>query len=221
MPPLVNGAPLDYFHDGSGRGRHCDQRQREARPQWRALGGGAFARFDGQNDFLAAAVAPRMTMAGATVFVFAAPASNPGLFCGLLAWNARGKNDYQSGFNVDLGGGPSTNWNRVNVEGGGATGEKNLLREPVAFGALHTLVITMEPGPSSTACWPTSGSSSSDGLRHPVYRCSHGLSCSKRAESPNANSSGQGESVSEAEEHGFGAAGIFTRRFRHAVTPGI
>ncbi len=150
LPPLVNGAPLDYWHDGSGRGRHCDQRQREARPQWRALGGGAFARFDGQNDFLAAAIAPRVTMAGATVFVFAAPASNPGLFCGLLAWNARGKNDYQSGFNVDLGGGPSTNWNRVNVEGPGATGEKNLLREPVAFGAFHTVAITMEPGPQGT-----------------------------------------------------------------------
>ena len=144
LAPLANGAPLDYWHDASGRGRHLHQRVREARPQWRTLGGGAFARFDGKDDFLAGIATERAPWPVATVFVFAAPSTNPGVFRGFLSWNAAGKNDYQSGFNIDLGGAASTNWSFINVESGGASGEKNLLRQPVAFGGFHTLAVTVE-----------------------------------------------------------------------------
>src|SRR4051812_29833195 len=97
LSPLASGAGLDYWHDASGHARHLNQRLRDARPQIRRLAGSAFLHFDGGNDFLFGNAFPRVTITNATVFVFAAPASNAGGFRGLIAWNRAGANDYQTG----------------------------------------------------------------------------------------------------------------------------
>src|SRR4051794_4500327 len=150
LPPLPPGSGLDFWHDASGAAHHLNQRIREARPQWRRLAGGAFLRFDGQNDFLAGVANPRVTMSNATVFVFAAPASNGGGFRGLMAWNKAGVSDYKSGFNIDLGSTNSTNWSSINVEAAGGSGERNLLSEPISFGEFHTLAVTAVIGEKQT-----------------------------------------------------------------------
>src|SRR5947207_1386224 len=115
LPQLNPGAELDLWHDGSENARHVRQRVKDSRPHLHRASGAFFVRFDGQNDFLDSAIAPVARNEG-TIFVFAAPRGNPGGFRGMLSWNAVGKNDYQSGFNIDLGNAASTNWNFANFE---------------------------------------------------------------------------------------------------------
>ena len=124
LAPLGPGALLDFWHDASGHGRDLNQRLRAARPQFRRMAGTAFVHFDGENDFLAGTASPPLQLNNATVIIFPAAATNAGGFRGLLAWNQKGRSDYQSGFNLDLGSAVSTNWNRINVEAAGASGER-------------------------------------------------------------------------------------------------
>src|SRR5882762_9431202 len=95
LPPLGPGAALDFWHDASGHGRHLNQRLRAARPQFRRMAGMAFLHFDGENDFFAATASPPLQLSNATVLLVAAPATNAGGFCGLVAGNQKGRNDYQ------------------------------------------------------------------------------------------------------------------------------
>src|SRR5688572_16927747 len=118
LAPPVNGRPIDFWHDASGRARHLNQRILDARPQWRRLSGSGLVHFDGQNDFLTSASA-RESLSECTVVAVVSAHANPGSFRGFLSCNATGKNDFQSGLNIDLGGAASTNWHRINVEGGG------------------------------------------------------------------------------------------------------
>ena len=141
---LGPGALLDFWHDASGHGRDLNQRVRSARPQFRRMAGTAFLHFDGENDFLAGTASLPLQLSNATVILFAAPATNAGGFCGLLSCNQKGRSDYQSGFNLDLGSGASTNWNRINLEAAGASGERNLLTNAVSFGAFHTLAAVVD-----------------------------------------------------------------------------
>src|ERR1043166_4226832 len=143
LPPLNPGREFDLWHDASGKARHASQRVKESRPQLRRSSGSFFVRFDGKNDFLSAGLSSAV-LDEATVFIFAAPRSNPGGFRGFLSWNALGKNDYQSGFNLDLGSAASTNWNFANIEGAGVPGERNLLKNPAPFSHFHTLTVALQ-----------------------------------------------------------------------------
>jgi putative heme-binding domain-containing protein len=141
----VNGRPIDFWHDASGHARHLNQRTLDARPQWRRLSGSGLVHFDGQNDFLASAV-PRESLSECTVVALISAHANPGSFRGFLSCNAPGKNDFQSGLNIDLGGAPSTNWQKINVEGGGMSGERDLLNSTLDLGTYHLLTVASGAG---------------------------------------------------------------------------
>ncbi|MCI0745115.1 MAG: hypothetical protein L0Y58_06900, partial [Verrucomicrobia subdivision 3 bacterium] len=136
----MNGNAIDCWHDGSGHKRHCYQRILQARPLWRRFGGSACVYFDGETDFLAAS-APSMAASNWTILAVVAPHSNPGVFRGFVSANARGKNDYQSGLNIDLGGAASTNWSKLNVEGAGMSGERDLLSTTLEFPAFQMVTV--------------------------------------------------------------------------------
>jgi putative heme-binding domain-containing protein len=136
----INGKPIDFWHDASGHARHLNQRALEARPQWRRMSGSGLMHFDGQNDFFAAAI-PRESLAEFTVVALVSAHANPGYFRGFLSCNGLGKSDFQSGLNIDLGGAASTNWNKINVEGGGMGGERDLLNSTFDLGTYHLLSV--------------------------------------------------------------------------------
>jgi putative heme-binding domain-containing protein len=138
----VSGRALDYWHDASGHERHLNQRMLDARPQYRRMGGSGYVHFDGKNDFLSATIPPQR-FSNCTVVALVSADANPGFFRGFFSCNPRGKNDFQNGLNIDLGGAASTNWNRLNVEGRGISGERNLLSSPLEFGAFHLLTLTV------------------------------------------------------------------------------
>ena len=140
LAPPISGKPIDFWHDASGQRRHLNQRALDARPQWRRLGGSGLIHFDGQNDFLSAAVS-RESLSQCTVFALVSPHANAGFFRGFVSFNALGKNDYQSGLNIDLGGAASTNWNKINVEGGGMGGERDLLNSTLELGTYQLLTV--------------------------------------------------------------------------------
>jgi len=143
---LRSGNGLDHWQDASGRGHFLFQPVREARPQLRRLAGSAFVRFDGKDDFLFGDLRPPVAFSNLTILILAAPFTNRGGYSGLIAWNKAGGNDYQTGFNVDLGGRASTNWSALNVEAAGSAGERNLLTDRKGFGAFHAIAIISETG---------------------------------------------------------------------------
>jgi putative heme-binding domain-containing protein len=158
---LLDGVQLGVWYDASGRGRDFVQRERAAQPKLVRVGaggtgggesaGGAVVRFDGVDDVLSfcAGEAP---LAGFTLFVCAAPRSNAGGFRALFAANAVGRNDYQSGFNVDLSWPPTSSFETLNVEGSGFGGAADLLEESFEFGTLHVLaVVSTPPGPGTAS----------------------------------------------------------------------
>ena len=145
LTPLGAGAPADYLIDASGQGHHLLQSLAASRPVLRQNGTHSWLSFDGQDDFLAAS-GWNESLTNATVFVVAAPRSNPGFFRALLSFNRAGRNDYQSGFNLDLGGKPSPNFAVLNTEGPGFGGEKNLLNSPLPFGHWNTFTLVTCPG---------------------------------------------------------------------------
>ena len=55
LPPLKDHSLVDALLDGSGQQRDLTQRVAEAQPRFRVSGTNAFVRFDGKDDFLAAA----------------------------------------------------------------------------------------------------------------------------------------------------------------------
>lgn len=138
-----SGDRIEIWHDRSTRQRHARQPEEQCRPQLVRIDGTSgpsawVVRFDGENDSLRA-LGTSLRLADATVFVVAAPHSNPGNFRGFLAANAPGRRDYESGFTLDMSWGFSADVRDINVEGAGFGGARNLLKEPFAFGTLSTL----------------------------------------------------------------------------------
>ncbi|MEQ2007037.1 MAG: LamG-like jellyroll fold domain-containing protein, partial [Limisphaerales bacterium] len=145
LPALADNSAVDVLLDGSGQQRDLTQRVADAQPKFKSAGVSAFLRFDGKDDFLAAANL-RRSLTNCTAFIVAAPKSNEGSFRGLLAFAATSQNDYTTGFNVDLGGTGTPNFSSVNVEGAGMNGQRNLRTTPGAFGRWHVLTVTSQPG---------------------------------------------------------------------------
>lgn len=108
----------------------------------------AYVRFDGVDDFLAADGPVDAT--SATVFLVMRPTANTGPFRAVLSAGPVDRNDYQAGFNIDLGPWAGPSWGMLNVESAGARGVANLLASERAFGRFHVISIAWERGRSIT-----------------------------------------------------------------------
>jgi putative heme-binding domain-containing protein len=146
LKPLREGDKLDAWPDGSGRGQPVGQPDTGAQPRYWPLGDLRLVRFDGVGSFLQSSRLGRGAD-NVTVFIVAAVHKNPGMFAGLFGTSATGKNDYQTGFNLDQGGQASTRLTRFNHEGAGMLGQANLLREPQEFGNLLRVSVASTAGP--------------------------------------------------------------------------
>jgi putative heme-binding domain-containing protein len=137
--PIVERAPTETvaeWKDSSGRGRHLSQKDANARPRLLLTPEGPVVRFDGVDDYLARKETG-LTTPEATVFVVAAMKPNLGAFPGLISFNAKDKNDYTSGLNIDLGPWPAPKLSMVNVEGAGFGGVANLRNRESPLGKFH------------------------------------------------------------------------------------
>ncbi|REK19474.1 MAG: hypothetical protein DWQ37_01360 [Planctomycetota bacterium] len=152
QPALGEDDSLDVWHDASGAGRHLTQSKVDDRPTVRADGELRFVRFDGQTQFLAADKLDE-NMDDVTVFVVGAPFSNDGGYRALLAFGATGKNDYQSGLNIDQGRRSTRRFETINVEGLGFGGERDLMPGTEPFGQLARVCVTSTVGPGGTAVY--------------------------------------------------------------------
>ena len=136
--PMPVDNKLSAWMDASGKGRHLRQLIREAQPTRLPVGSVALVRFDGMDDHLRA-VKQGMKLDAFSVFLVSVPRSNPGMFTGMLAFNAPGQRDYQSGLNIDFGSITTPRFNVLNVEGAGFGGYANLRtqEQPVWRTHLH------------------------------------------------------------------------------------
>ncbi|MGQ0634944.1 MAG: ThuA domain-containing protein [Planctomycetaceae bacterium] len=135
-----DGIGQELVYDASGHGRDLLQTDSKARPRYMRAGDLAFLRFDGENDFYRLEKQPG-ELKSFSIFAVAAPRRNSGNFQALLALNAAGKRDYESGLTIDQGPGPGPKFSLLNVEGRGFGGVGNLLKSAGSFGKLLTLEI--------------------------------------------------------------------------------
>jgi putative heme-binding domain-containing protein len=142
----LHGPPVGIAYDGSGQGRHLQQRSGDAQPRLLGAPGRSVLRFDGKDDCLERS-GLGLKAEALTLFVVAAPRSNLGAFRGLLSANQAGVNDYRSGFTLDLGPAGGTRFDFLNVEGKGFTGAANVLKETHGFGRFHVLEVFIPSGP--------------------------------------------------------------------------
>ncbi len=149
-PALRNGAAMDVWFDGSGAGRHLGQRLQPSQPRFIQAGTQAVVRFDGKDDCLNLG-GPQRTLDTFTVFFVAAPRSNLGGFRAFLSANQIGKNDYTTGFNIDMTGESSTVWDRLSVEGHGFGGAQSIARAAFPFADFHVVEVQSQVGPGGVA----------------------------------------------------------------------
>jgi tetratricopeptide (TPR) repeat protein len=145
LAPLKADDAVEAWFDSSGKGRHVGQAVPAARPRLVRAGQDWLVRFDGADGHLRCTGLNR-SLDACTVFVVAAPRANPGGFRAFLAANEAGKNDAQTGFNIDMGPGATAQFDHLNVEGSGFSGVHNLLDRPGSFGTLHVLELVADPG---------------------------------------------------------------------------
>src|SRR5665213_140481 len=145
-PATSDHQAVEVWRDASGHHRDATQPQPVRRPAfWDGLVKGnaePALHFDGQADGLSI-LNGCGDLRNMTLFIVAAPYSNLGRYRGIFSCNQTGKNDYQSGFNIDLGRESQTRCNEINVEGGGFAGEKNLVGAPLNLGTFHVFTVDM------------------------------------------------------------------------------
>jgi putative heme-binding domain-containing protein len=149
-PAPFSTAPCDVWYDGSGNSLHLMQRIRDAQPRFVQSGDRTVVRFDGKDDFLEL-TQPGRSLDAFTAFIVAAPRSNVGFFRAFLAAHEAGKNDYTTGFTIDMSGPASDRFSQLNVEGRGFGGAANLLKSAMGFGEFHTIEVTCQPGPQGVS----------------------------------------------------------------------
>jgi len=150
--PVVAGRGINLVYDGSGHGRHLVQRSRPAQPRFHAYGDLAVFRFDGKDDHLEL-LGTGGAVESLTAFLVVAPRSNAGGFRGMLAANATGLRDYDTGFCIDLAPAPSSRLDAINVEGKGFVGAHDLLGESLPFNHLYVVEAHIGVGAGSVALW--------------------------------------------------------------------
>jgi len=143
--PLKEGDAVDLWPNASGTERHLSQAQAGSRPTWMPTGSFSAVRFDGSNDFLVSEELGR-SFDELTIFIVAAPYSSPEWFSALLATSAKGKNDFETGLNIDQGIASGQRFEILNVEGAGAVGMQNLLKQPAAYGSVQRLCVVAGSG---------------------------------------------------------------------------
>ncbi len=146
LPAPVPGGPAIVAFDGSGSDRRLDQRTRDAWPAWVGTPDHAAFRFDGKDDRFEGRGWPQ-PLKQFTAYIVAAPRSNAGFFRGLVAGNALGRKDYESGFTIDLGPQPSGRFDALSVEGRGFGGASDLIATGGDFGVFRVLEVTIGEGP--------------------------------------------------------------------------
>jgi putative heme-binding domain-containing protein len=149
---LVNGGPLDIWHDASGNKRNLLQLIPSARPKFFRTPGGALVRFDGEDDFMAA-TGLEQEFDETTIFILAAPRTNQNNFNAFLSFNRGGENDFLTGPNIDLGNGAKKKFDFLNVEGPGFVGLKNVMTSAVPFGEPHVISVVAEAGTNDVRAW--------------------------------------------------------------------
>lgn len=151
---VPNGQPVNSWRDSRGT-LSVSQPNSACQPLCRqeTWGGKKLPRvvyFDGQRTSLRL----EHLQAGLhdyTIFVVAAPSSNHGGFRALIAGNKRGESDYLSGFTLDLGSAARSRWDRLNAEGKGYQGERNVFATGgYEFGTFHICTVTSRPGAKGT-----------------------------------------------------------------------
>ena len=154
LPAVAPGGELSVWFDGSGKDVRLVQRSQGASPRLLVAGGRATVLFDGQDDHLQlTGSGPGLDLDEFTVFVFAAAASNPGHYPGLLALNEVGRRDYLSGFNLDLGPRRTALFESLNLEGKGFQGASDLMNDAFPLGTFHTIEARAGSGAGGVALW--------------------------------------------------------------------
>ena len=152
LPFIGNNMPVDIWHDASGNKRDVQQPTPAFRPKLVQTPSGFAVHFDGKDDFLAA-TGVLDSFPYATIFIRALPDSNSGNMRAMLALNASGKNDYDTGLNIDFGAKKSDRLDSLNVEGVGFTGINNFITYPAALQQIHTFTISVEDPESGVHVW--------------------------------------------------------------------
>ncbi len=144
-PEASDGTRVDLWYDASGHGRDFAQKQEESPPVYQD---GAL-RFDGEASYLEL-VEAKARLTDFTLFVVAAPFSNPGDFRGFLAMHREGAVDFTSGVTVDMSFASTGRFESLNVEGNGFAGANNLMTTPSEFGVVRRMTVTSTSGPGGT-----------------------------------------------------------------------
>jgi len=120
--PFADGDRLPVWRDGSGLQRHVLQDNPQRQPKLVRVAASATAdagwvvRFDGQDDHLRGITAGHRLIEF-TLFVVAAPHSNPGQYRAFLSLNELNRKDYETGLNLDMNAQPSVAFGNLNLEG--------------------------------------------------------------------------------------------------------
>jgi putative heme-binding domain-containing protein len=132
------GAVAEWRNQASGTQDFVQIGDPTTAPKLLRIGESFIVRFDG-DDYLRSEKNSSEPNDAIAVFVVAAPHENIGDFRGIVAANAAGRRDYESGFTMDLGPGPTRKLENINVEGSGFNGAADLLNKDYDFGTLHVL----------------------------------------------------------------------------------
>jgi putative heme-binding domain-containing protein len=156
QPGIHNRDPVETWFDASGHRRHARQIHPAFRPIYRndiaargASKGQAALFFDGLDDRLQISGVGK-DLQDATIFIVGSPQTMAGNFSAFLSFGANGKNDYETGINIDVGHEIRRRFDRLNVEGRGFGGEANLMSGDLGLGTFPVLTITSTPGDEGT-----------------------------------------------------------------------
>jgi putative heme-binding domain-containing protein len=156
QPPLNSRDSVESWFDASGHRRHARQVNSAFRPLFRddlitrSIGKGQAALFfDGLDDRLQISGVGK-DLQDVTIFIVGSPQTMPGNFSAFLSLGENGKNDYQTGINLDVGHEIRRDFDRLNVEGKGFGGEGNLMSTGLGLGTFPILTVTSTPGAEGT-----------------------------------------------------------------------
>src|SRR5260370_31949564 len=145
QPTLANRDPVETWFDASGHRRHARQVQPAFRPIYRSdltsgQSGQAAIYFDGFDDRLHVSDVGK-DFQHATIFIVGSPQTMAGNFSAFMSFGEKGKNDYQTGMNIDVGHEIRRRFDRLNVEGHGFGGEANLMTADFGLGTFPILTV--------------------------------------------------------------------------------
>lgn len=133
--------PVNTWNNLAAGVRDFSQATKDHQPTLVEVAGSHVVRFD---DSHLRSVGNDITSKSLTVFTVVAAHANPGEFRGWLSSNAPGGRDYETGFNLDLGPGPTRKFDVINAEGRGFGGFRDLLEGSYAFGTLHQFTLHVD-----------------------------------------------------------------------------